>query len=151
MKLPIGLAFLLLVSSRTVTAAPPIPRTILVLYDTTYDKETAFLPVHQIAEMPLNHLGLIVTFVDINAGLPPLSEMRGVRGILTWFQSDAMKDPQGFLEWAESVIDAGMKFVVVGDLSVHRDFQNRLTPFHLVNRFWAKLGLKSENDWNAIT
>ena len=128
-----------------------VPRTILALYDSTYDKETAFLPIHQIAEMPLNHLGLIVNFHDINEGLPPISEMRNIRGVLTWFQSDAMKDPAAFLRWADDVVDAGKRFVVIGDLSVSRDFQNRQTPLNVINRFWSRLGVKSENDWNSIT
>ena len=55
---------LILLSLQIGASASPIPRKILVLYDSSYDKETAFLPVHQIAEMPLNHLGFVVVFVD---------------------------------------------------------------------------------------
>lgn len=133
------------------TRAAALARKILVLYDSTYDKETTFMPVHQIAEMPLNHLGLIAEYRDINRDLPQLNEMQDVRGILTWFRSDAMVDPNGFLAWAEMVIGAGKKFVVIGDLSVRRDFHNRLTPLSSINRFWSQLGLKSEDDWQHIT
>jgi hypothetical protein len=124
---------------------------VLVLYDSSYDRETAFVPAHQIAEMPLNHLGLITDFVDINRGLPRVEEMNNVRGVLTWFRSDTMANPMGFLKWSEEVLNAGIKFVVIGDLGVSRDFKNQLTPMVLINRFWSRLGLKSENDWNIIT
>jgi hypothetical protein len=131
--------------------APSVPRTILVLYDGTYGAETKFLPVHEIVEMPLNHLGLVVQYRDIRSGLPTANQMADVRGILTWFNSDAMADPLGFLKWCGDAVDAGKKFVVIGDLSIDRDFKNRLTPLVDSNRFWAKLGLQSTDIWVGTT
>src|SRR5439155_20041374 len=79
----------------------PLPRPILPLYDSSYDQEIQDTPIHQIVEMLLNHLGLIVIYHDINKGLPGLEEMQDVRGVITWFESDAMVDPLGFLAWAD--------------------------------------------------
>jgi len=128
-----------------------VPRTILVLYDGTFGNETKFLPVHQIAEMPLNHLGLVVQYWDIRSGMPGPDQMKDVRGILTWFRADATADPIGLLRWCEAAIDSGKKFVVFGELGVIRDFKNRLTPLADINRFWAKLGLQSSDIWTGIT
>jgi uncharacterized protein (TIGR01370 family) len=136
---------------RVVAAGPPVPRTILVLYDGEYDKETRFLPAHQLAEMPLNHLGLVVRYHDINTALPNPREMTDVRGILTWFRNDSMADPLRFLSWAESAIDAGKKFVVMGDISATRDRNRNPTPEEALDRFWAKLGLQGDNTWTTIT
>jgi len=133
-------------------AAPRhLPRTILALYDSTYHKEIVNGPIHQIVEMPLNHLGLVVRYHDINQGLPSLDDMNDVRGVITWFQSNAMVDPLGFLKWADSVFASGKKFVVIGELSASRDFKNRITPLSTIDRFWEKLGLRSEEEWTRIT
>jgi hypothetical protein len=131
--------------------AATVPRTILVLYNSAYGAETKFLPVHEVAEMPLNHLGLVVHYWDIQSGLPKPDQMKDVRGILTWFRDDAMNDPAGFLKWCEAAVDAGKKFIVIGDIGVTRDFRNRLTPLAAMNRFWAKIGFQSTDNWTGIT
>jgi hypothetical protein len=128
-----------------------VPRTILALYDSTYEREVADSPIHQIVEMPLNHLGLVVRYYDINQGLPRAHDMQDVRGVLTWFQSNAMVDPLGYLAWANSLIDSGTKFVIIGELSASRDFKNNITPVSALNRFWARLGIRSEEEWTRIT
>jgi polysaccharide biosynthesis protein PelA len=132
-------------------SAPYVPRTILALYDSRYDKETRYLPIHQIAEMPLNHLGLLVRYQDINKPLPGIEEMQDVRGVLTWFRSDQMADPAGFLKWLERAMDAGKKLVVIGDLSASFDLHKKLTPPEALDRVWSRLGLKTDHLWTTTT
>jgi polysaccharide biosynthesis protein PelA len=139
-----------------IVAEPPshvnyVPRTILALYDSLYDKETRFLPVHQVAEMPLNHLGLLVRYQDINKPLPSVEEMGDVRGILTWFRSDQMADPMGFLKWLDRAMAAGKKLVVIGDLSATFDLHKQPTPKADLDRIWSRLGLKTDHLWTTIT
>jgi len=126
-------------------------RRILALYDSTYDKRIADTPIHQIVEMPLNHLGLVVEYRDINSGLPRIEDLQDVRGVITWFQSDMMPDPLGYLAWADAMIQAGKKFVVVGELSADRDLKNHITPASALNQFWSSLGLRNEGTWTRIT
>ncbi|MFH1573064.1 MAG: hypothetical protein ABIG68_03730, partial [Acidobacteriota bacterium] len=83
--------------------------------------------------------------------LPPLDGMSDVRGVLTWFLSDSMPDPAGFLRWAEAVVDSGRKFVILGDLAAGRDYRGRRTPLSSINRFLARLGLRAEGEWVRIT
>jgi polysaccharide biosynthesis protein PelA len=130
--------------------AAPLPRVILAIYDSRYQKDVRDTRIHRLLEMPLNHLGLIVRYQDRNAGLPPPERMRDVRGIITWFQSDSMQNPEEFLAWAETAIDAGKRFVVLGDLSVARNLQGQATQTELINRFLAKLGLRTDN-WVPVT
>ena len=134
-----------------IAAEAPIARVILALYDSRYDRDTRFVPIHQIAEMPLNHLGLVVRYHDINRPLPALEQMQDVRGVLTWFRSDSMVDPKGFLEWAGTSIDAGKRFVVVGDVGAAFDLKRQPTPESLVNQFWSRLGLTAPGQWRAMT
>jgi polysaccharide biosynthesis protein PelA len=128
----------------------PVPRVILAVYDSRYQKDISDTRIHRLLEMPLNHLGLVVRYHDRNTGLPSLAEMQDVRGILTWFQSDMMKNPAEFLAWAETAIDAGKRFVVIGDLSVSRNLQGQSTQTELINHFLAKIGLRAE-DWTPVT
>lgn len=128
----------------------PIPRTILAMYDGRYQKDVRDTRIHRLLEMPLNHLGLRVRYQDVNGALPPAGGMEDVRGILTWFQNDSMERPEQFLSWAESAIDAGKRFVVAGEWSVGRNLQGRATPQARINRFLAKLGVRSES-WTPVT
>ena len=134
------------------SAAPRhVPRTILALYDSRYDAEPRYLNLHQIAEMPLNHLGLLVRYHDINKPLPALEDMEDVRGILTWFRSEEMADPVGFLAWADRALDSGKRFVVLGGIGARADLKGKLTPAADLHRFWSKLGLATDDEWTTIT
>lgn len=118
-----------------------IPRIIVALYDSQFQKEIYYLNLHQIAEMPLNHLGLILYYHDIQQGLPNIKEDKSILGVLTWFPYKYnVNNPQAYIEWAIEAIDAGKKFVVL-DNPGFNETDKVETPRALVNRFWAKLGL----------
>ncbi|MBI3813020.1 MAG: DUF2194 domain-containing protein [Nitrospinae bacterium] len=131
--------------------ASKAPRIILALYDGTDYEDTKETSIHRMAEMPLNHLGLIVKYHDINKGLPSTDELDDIRGVLTWFQSDTMADPIGYLRWAEKVIESGKKFVIFGELGVYKDTKSRITPLTEINRLLEKLGLQLKENWTNVT
>ncbi|MBM3790503.1 MAG: hypothetical protein FJW35_09160, partial [Acidobacteria bacterium] len=133
------------------SSAPTVRRTILALYSSRDEQKIFDARIHHIAEMPLNYLGLVPEYHDIESGLPPLDGMSEVRGVLTWFLSDSMPDPAGFLRWAEAVVDSGRKFVILGDLAAGRDYRGRRTPLSSINRFLTRLGLRAEGEWVRIT
>ena len=154
--LRIGIGILILGRSLTVWAATsaatgPMPRTILALYNSKDEPEIRFTRIHRVVEMPLNHLGLIVHYRDINSGLPSSREMDSVVGIVTWFLSDAIPNPSAFMSWAEAAMESGKKLIIMGDLGVNRDYGGRLTPLTTINHFLAKLGLRNEWSWTRIT
>jgi hypothetical protein len=126
------------------------PRTILAVYDGRYQKDVRDTQIHRLLEMPLNHLGLVVTYCDLNKGLPSQGQMQDVRGIVTWFVSDSMEKPVEFLAWAEAAIDAGKRYVVVGEMGVGRNLRGQTTDIELINQFLARLGLRIEN-WTPVT
>jgi polysaccharide biosynthesis protein PelA len=127
-----------------------VPRVILAIYDSHYTRDVRDTRIHRLLEMPLNHLGLIVRYQDRNKGLPALDQMQDVRGILTWFRSDPMENPAEFLAWAGAAIDAGKRFVVLGDLSITGNLPSEAAGAALLNGFLGKLGLRSEN-WTPVT
>ncbi len=128
-----------------------LPRTVLALYDAD-EGETAWTGrTHQRAEMPLNHLGLVVKYHDLREGLPPLSELQGVRGVLTWFYDVVFEDPSAYLQWVDQLISSGRKLVVLGSSGIadQRNETGRLSPE--IQAFWRHLGLRCEDDWVGVT
>jgi hypothetical protein len=120
-------------------AGHPVQRTILAVYDSHRYRDVRDTRIHRMFEMPLNHLGLVVRYHDLNAGLPAPESLPDVRGILVWLQSDSMEHPEQFLAWAETAIDAGKRFVVIGDLSLGKGGDGRVVSAAAINTFLAKL------------
>lgn len=146
---------ILLLSIPLVFAQPaaeqPVPRTILALYDGTHEKDVRDTIIHQVAEMPLNHLGLVVRYWDVSTSLPSAAELKNVRGILTLFPGNMMADPASYLRWASNAIDSGLKFVVIGPFGAELDLQAKPAPEVLFQQFVSKLGLQHEGDWQRLT
>lgn len=128
-----------------------VPRIILGIYDGRDGAQLEFTRLHRLAEMPLNHLGLVVRYHDIQDGLPPPESLEGVRGVLSWLTSDNMPDPEGYLEWASHVIDQGYPFVVFGQLGVFRTTKGPVTPPHRINGFLNRLGLELGGSYVGVT
>jgi len=109
----------------------PLPRTILALYNSGQFKDVRDTRIHRLLEMPLNHLGLVVRYHDLQSGLPALDQMQDVRGIVTWFRTDSVTNPVEFLEWEERAIDSGKRFVrehqLLGDCVLSRDIPGAQT------------------------
>ena len=97
---------------------PNVPRTIITFYDSKENPDVRMTRSHRYVEMPLNHLGLKFKFLDINKPLPPLNDLEDIRGVFTWFESDRMPDPSGFLRWAGQLMDKKIKWVIFGNLGI---------------------------------
>lgn len=150
----IGILFVFYLGAAPAFAAKsmgPVPRKIVVLYDSRFFESVEQTLVHRMAQMPLNHLGLLLEYYDVNKELPEVDSMDDVLGVLTWFQSDSMKDPEGFLSWAQDVISSGKRFVILGDFGVSRNLEGRRTPLPTINRFLSKLGIRNEGEWINFT
>jgi len=129
----------------------PIPRTILALYDSRVSEQPFYTAAHQMAEMPLNHLGCRVRYADVSKPLPAPDSLSDIRGVLMWMESGEMQDPEGFLRWAEEVAARGKAFVLIGDLAFMADSRGEPTSGFLVNRFLKSIGLRCLFDWTPIT
>jgi hypothetical protein len=106
--------------------AVEVPRVVLGLYDGAL-YPYRFSQIHQMAEMPLNHLGLVVRPHDVREPLPPIESMPEVRGILTAFTDDAaFADPEAYLAWLERASQLGKRVVVLNFNGVERARDGRL-------------------------
>ena len=135
-------ALTLLLGTGAFAQGKPIARTILALYDGTLDSDIRFTAVHQILEMPLNHLGLVVTYHDLRQPLPTGMDLDGVRGAVAWFSGDVMPNPTGFIEWGQDFIESGRKLVLIGSIGMANDRRGKATPIEQVNALLQKIGLR---------
>jgi len=129
-----------------------IPRKILALYDSNFNKDVSATIVHKAAEMPLNHLGLKVHYVDVNQPLPNVNEVEDVLGVLVWSYEWKFEDPKvakGLLLWLNRLSDEGKKIVVMG--APPFEGETFKLPLSKRNRFWKRLGLKDTDEWVNLT
>ena len=120
----------------------PIPRTILALYDGDAFTDIRFTPIHGIAEMPLNHLGLVVSYHDLRKPLPDEAALKGIRGAIVWFTGDFMPNPVPFIEWSHRFIDSGRKLAIIGGIGFGNDRSGKPTPIEAVNGLLSRIGLR---------
>ena len=130
-----------------------VPRTVLAFYDSVLDERISQTTIHNAAEMPLNHLGLIVKYQDIHDPLPDEQEMVDVRGILLWFSWNSMPDPDTFLKWMVVQMHAGLKVVIMGTPAfenIRAEEKTSADP-ELIKRFWDTFGMSSSPEWIELT
>lgn len=127
-----------------VSAEPAAPRTIVALVDVAPSDTLKYSRVHQMATMPLNHLGLTVELHNMSEGLPDLTGRDDVRGILTWFTTSNRPGAYDYLEWAEKQVAAGRRYVILGELGALVDQQRGTIPTDRVNRFLEHIGVDFE-------
>ncbi len=132
-------------------AGSPVPRTILALFDGTRVQGPRWTNIHQFADTPLGHLGLVVRYHDIRTGLPAPESLSDIRGVITWFAADAMPDPLGYLQWLETVARQGKRIAIIGPLGVSHDDRGNATPPESINRVLQYLGWRFDGGWLGTT
>jgi hypothetical protein len=99
-------------SSAAVAGVHAVRREILALYDSRDAARPDQTRIHRFAEMPLNHLGYIVTYWDLQNGLPPPARTVDLYGAITWLHRS---QPASFYLWAQKLVTRGVRVVVLGD------------------------------------
>jgi polysaccharide biosynthesis protein PelA len=106
--------------------------------------------IHVWAQMPLNWLGLVVEYHDVALGLPSDAVMNRYLGVITWFQTDEIDDPLGYLRWLAAQMRAGRRVVIVGTLGAFRDRKSRAGPSLAdVSAALGPAGLEFRGNWTA--
>jgi hypothetical protein len=113
-----------------------VRRKILALYDSSHEPEIAESRLHRFAEMPLNHLGFILRYHDVNTPLPPIETLQDFAGVISWF-ADPVRSPAQYLVWARDAVERGKKYVVLADPGA--DTASGYTP--AVNAFLGRVGI----------
>ena len=119
-----------------------IVRELLALYDSTQEATPDRTRIHRYLELPLNHLGLTVTYWDLANGPPEPEMVKRHRAVITWF-GERIADPTTYLDWAARTAAQGTRFVVLEFVG------SPLKPDDLprVNAFMKHLGLEVMPRW----
>ena len=127
-----------------------INRTVLALYDSSEPGNimSDYNMIHKNLEMPLNHLGIVVRYHDISAGLPLDQNMEDIIGIVTWFNDGAVTNAVDYCQWAKKQIRNGKKYVIIGSFGAFTDKKTRKrVSVSIVNEVFNEIGLFYEGNW----
>jgi polysaccharide biosynthesis protein PelA len=127
-------------------ATRPVKRDILALFDSRHEGKPNNSRIHRLAEMPLNWLGLKVTFVDVNEALPSPEETARYRGVITWF-NEPLKDPRKVLTWLDTVTANGVRYACLGEIAPPEPPGSDV----YINRILGRLGLSSSDQYVNVT
>jgi len=127
------------------TGGEPVPRTVIAVWDSAEERTPRASRIHTRAEMPLNHLGLVLRYVDLQEPLPDVAADPSVRGVLSWLSSE--QTPPGYARWLESVLDAGKRLVVLGALGV----ANAPQQSERRRRILERIGVEDTDQFVGVT
>src|SRR5271166_5750845 len=113
--------------------AEPVHREILAVYDSREEARPDQTRIHHFAEMPLNHLGFVLSYWDVNAGLPSAERSAHARGVITWFRR---APPSAFYLWGLDRLADGARMVVLGDSGL----PSGNAPLADANRMFREIG-----------
>lgn len=95
-------------------------RRVLALYDSTelVDNTADSSHTHMLLEMPLNYLGMVVDYHDVNDR--PLPDPSGYRAVIAWFGDDIMVGPEEYWRWMSAALHGGTRVLLIGGLGAER-------------------------------
>lgn len=126
-----------------VAHAREVPRVVLGLYDVPVKQTVDTTYVYDIAEMPLNHLGLIVEFNNLRQGVPDIAKRDDVRGLLIWLTDGRGLEVQKLIALVEAASARKIPVVLIGNLPGGADAAGRAVTLADQNRLLAAIELKS--------
>lgn len=97
-----------------------MPRRIAIVYDSREVPALNYTKAHRFLEMPLNHLGYLAEYVDINQALPAELPPGRFAGIAVWL-AGTPASPRLFTEWLLRQSGNGLPVAFLGSLPIARD------------------------------
>ena len=128
-------------TAQTPKAEHDVPRVIIALLEAPSKDPLRYTRMHQMATMPLEHLGLVVEYHRLSDGLPDLSNRPDVRGVLSWFTATERAGALDLLNWFEAALDGGKKVAIMGQLGIEVDRALGALPLARINRLIHRLGV----------
>jgi hypothetical protein len=135
----------------TAAAETAVKRVVIGLFNGADEGTLRRSRLHRLAEMPLNHLGIVLIPHDVQKGLPSEEMMREARGIVTWFSYVAFKDATAYLTWLDAQMERGKKLVILDHIGVDPGQSDAIVVRKLFDRLLGRLGLRWEREWVQLT
>ncbi len=129
--------------------AQEINRHILALIDSTEIKDPVDNYLASWAEMPLNHLGFTLDFVDVSKRLPTDEEMKKYPAMISWFKDNQLKDAQKFANWITRQLNNGKKLLIINEFGFEVDEKDNLLPEELLNKFLEAFHISYDYNQNT--
>jgi len=132
-----------------------VPRRVLVVYNDAESPALNYANAHRYLQMPLNHMGYIVEYADVNQELPKAIHGDRYAGVVTYFTGATPAQRQPTLTaWLGDLVERKMPLAIIGDLGFAPDraFAGRLglripnvtpRPPLSINQQHAMLGFES--------
>lgn len=127
-------------------AVEVMPRKVLVLYDGREAPALNYINAHRYGEMPLNHLGYVAQYQDINQALPDYPLPGRIAGILVWLNGTPQK-PRLAAEWLRRRLREGIKTAFIGQFGILLDMPtaHQMGLTLLTNPEVGKVTITSQN------
>jgi len=129
----------------------PLPRTVIVLWDSTAASKPRETLAAQMVEPVLARLGLRARHHDIRQPLPQVEGDGDTLGVLTWWGENRLPDPAAYVSWIEKQAHGGKRLVCLGEPGIDYDERGKRTPAPVRARFWRVLGLADTGRWEQVT
>jgi polysaccharide biosynthesis protein PelA len=145
----VALALLAALSWSAAKAQGPAyePRVIIGLYDASPKDSFEASYLYEMAEFPLNHVGLELEYHNVRSGLPDLSKRTDVRGILVWLIDANTVDGEKLADFVETASARGLPVLVTGPLPA-RGTAGQPAPN---DRILAAIGLRNLGGFRPYT
>jgi hypothetical protein len=114
-------------------ASAIVNRDVLALYDSTSEPDPESTTIHRFAEMPLNHLGLRLKFIDLQKDLPEVAAASNYRAVLVWLMP-GVRLANHALKWIADAADTGVRLVLMGEIPGSTNPESGIAD-HLLQRF----------------
>ncbi len=123
-----------------------IKRDILVLYDRRQEGAVQLTRAHRFAQMPLNHMGYKLTYIDVNQPLPDVETLSRFRGVMSWF-NEPLENPDELARWLDRATANGLRYVIMGEIVPAAT--HKAQP--AINAILGRLGLRSTGGYVTLT
>lgn len=145
--LAVALAVSQLLASMAGAASVPVKRQILALYDKAEEGEPVETRIHRAGELPLNHLGYYLHYLDVNTPLPsPEDVARQYVAVFTWLTTDPTSS-RSYLRWLLAVSRLGVRVIIIDRIGSDDTFRD----LRLINDILAPIGLRHTGDYVPTT
>ena len=110
-----------------------VPRRVLVVYNGDESPALNYANAHRFLQMPLNHMGYVVDYVDVTGELPETVFGDRHAGVVTWFSGSIPAGRQRALAgWLSGLVERKFPLAIIGDPGFAPD-----------RAFAARLGLRT--------
>jgi len=96
----------------------PLPRKIILLYDSSLEPEVHYADIHRLFQMPLEYLGFVPMVYDVRKELPVVSPEGGFAGVISMHIGTPTKELE---EWLIKAKKSGLKIFFVENLPLNSE------------------------------